>query len=608
MKRNDAAGHDRASKGRFHYPQDRVVDKMFNWSQLKRLLTYMKPYAKTLLPLAAAAMFIGTIIRLAAPVLIGYAIDEAITPGNGDLLIWIAAVLAAMYALQWVSNVFRIRWINRMGQHIIFDLRRDLFNHIQTLSHRFFDQRSAGSILVRVTNDVHSLQELFTNGVINLMMDVIMLVGIVSILFVISPELTTAVMIVLPIMFYISTNLRRRIRRSWQLVRLRQSTMNAHLNESIQGMRVTQAYHQEQENMRYFDDLNMDTYDAWEQATRKSAKFRPVVELSNAVGTAVLIWYGIHLIGSGALTIGNFVTFATFLGMFWEPISRLGQIYNQLLMAMASSERIFEYLDESPSVPEKKNAVSIGEMKGDVRFEQVSFQYDTSKYALKDLDLHIQPGETFALVGHTGSGKTTIVNLISRFYDPTGGNVLIDGRNLREVTLESLRSRVSVVLQDTFIFSGTIMDNIRFGNPDADDEEVKEAAFQVGADSFIRGLRDGYDTEVEERGNVLSVGERQLISFARALLADPRILILDEATASIDTETEQVIQEALRKLLKGRTAVMIAHRLSTIREADRIMVLKEGEVLEEGSHQELIRKQGEYNRLVKAQFQPSHAG
>ncbi|MED1952889.1 ABC transporter ATP-binding protein [Brevibacillus centrosporus] len=592
----------RQKHDRFQYSVENVIDKPYNWTQMTRLMGYMKPYLGKWLPFAILSLAVVTLVRLGVPFLISIAIDEAIQKKNLMDLFEVAGMIMGLYVLGWMESALRIRWTNQLGHSVIYDLRQELFTHIQRLSHRFFDKRSAGSILVRITNDINSLQDLFTNGVVNIFIDIVMLIGILVMLFVLSPTLTFGIMIVLPLMFLISIQLRKKIRLAWQTVRLKQSKINSHLNESIQGIRVTQSFTQEQENLAFFERMNMDNFEAWRTATQRSATFRPIVDMAGAIGTAILIWLGATLIQADTISIGVFVAFAYYLGNFWEPISRLGQVYNQLLMAMASSERIFEFLDEKPSVPEQQEAVELTDIQGSIVLEDVQFSYDGQRDVLHHIDLKIKAGETIALVGHTGSGKTSIVNLICRFYDPTGGRVKIDGVDLTKVRLETLRSQVSIVLQDTFIFSGSIMDNIRFGRPDATDEEVIQAACAIGADFFISRLPNGYHTEVEERGNVLSQGERQLLSFARALLANPKILILDEATASIDTETEVKVQQALKRLLKGRTAIVIAHRLSTIREVDTIVVLDHGTIIEQGNHTSLMDRRGVYFDLVLSQF------
>jgi ATP-binding cassette subfamily B protein len=367
-------------------------------------------------------------------------------------------------------------------------------------------------------------------------------------------------------------------------------------------MRVTQSYVQEKANASFFDHINTVNIKAWNKASAMNQSFGPIIEVTSAIGMLILFWYGSHLAQQEEITVGVLVGFANYIGNFWDPINRLGQMYNQLLIAMASSERIFEFIDEKPTVAESRAARMLPPIRGDVKFENLVFEYEKGRPALRGISLDVKAGQTIALVGHTGSGKSTIMNLLCRFYDPVEGAVRVDGVNIREVSLESLRSQVGIVLQDTFIFSGSIRDNIRFGRLDATDEEVEEAAKAVDAHEFIMSLPDGYETQVQERGNVLSMGQRQLLSFARALLADPRVLILDEATASIDTETELKIQGALKKLLAGRTSFIVAHRLSTIRNADLIVVLDHGRIVEQGSHDELMRHGGTYRGLIEAQY------
>ncbi|MGN7357276.1 ABC transporter ATP-binding protein [Paenibacillus sp. SAF-054] len=591
---------------RFVYQDDEIIEKPFNWAQLTRLFAYMKPYAKQLLPLVIFMMILGTVTKLTVPYLTGMAIDKAISPEDGSssvkMLYTITAIVLVLYIIQWLASTYRIKFTNIIGQRVIYDLRSDLFKHIQKLSFNFFDKRPAGSVLVRVTNDVNSLQELFTSGVVNLMIDCVQLVGIVVILLLINWKLGLAVILTVPVMFVISTKLRVRIRRAWQDVRMKNSRINSHLNEAIQGIRVTQAYTQEQENIQFFDQMNLQSKKSWDRASMLNQAFGPLIEITGGVGTLILFWFGAYLIQHGQLEVGLLVAFSSYVGNFWEPINRLGQMYNQLLVAMASSERIFEFIDEKPNIDDKPNAVPMPKIKGDIKLQDVVFEYEKGRQALKGINLDVEAGQTIALVGHTGSGKSTIINLLSRFYDISSGKITIDGLDIRDVQLETLRSQIGIVLQDTFIFSGTIRDNIRFGRLDASDEEIEAVAKAVNAHEFIEKLPGGYETEVEERGNMLSMGQRQLLSFARALLADPRILILDEATASIDTETELKIQEALKVLLKGRTSFIVAHRLSTIRHADKIIVLDHGEIKEQGNHAELMQHRGTYFGLIEAQF------
>ena len=581
--------------------EEEVLGKAYDSKLMRRLLGYIKPYKKYVI----FAIFLNIIVAALGPVrpyLTKIAVDDYIVNSDYTGLLYIGLALFASLILQSIIQYFLTYYTQYLGQRTLYDLRTQIFNHIQKLALKFFDRTPIGRIVTRATNDVEALGELFSSGIVMVFSDVFIIIWILAFMFFMDVKLSLVTLSVLPVLIYGTFLFRRKVRESYRDVRLHLARLNSYMQEHVTGMSAVHIFHKEEDELKKFSSINNDYRTANIKSIFYYAIFYPSVEILSAVAVGMIIWYGGGEIIQGSLTIGVLFAFIQYTEMFFRPIRDLSEKYNIMQTAMASSERIFKLLDNETFIKNPDNPVKLGKVKGSIEFKDVWFAYNDDDYVLKDISFFINPGETIAIVGHTGAGKTSIINILTRFYDINKGRILVDGIDIEKLDKKELREHISIVLQDVFLFSGNIESNINLDKKEISFEKVIEAAKIVGAEEFIKNLPAKYDEEVKERGATLSVGQKQLISFARALAYDPQILILDEATSSVDTETEQLIQEAIEKLLVGRTAIVIAHRLSTIQTADKIIVLHKGEIRESGNHQELLAKRGIYYKLYQLQY------
>nr|WP_302637662.1 ABC transporter ATP-binding protein [Clostridium sp. CAG:221] len=567
-----------------------------------RLMAYLKPYkAKSMIVILL--MILVMLCNVVNPYLLQQAIDVHVVNKDINGILLIGGLLLIINIFAWIASKIRWTMISKITNNILVNIRHELYEHIQKLSFDFFDNRPVGKILARVVGDVNALKNLFNQSIQTLIPELLSLICVAIAMFILNIKLAMACIILLPFltiaMFYIEIHSRKR----WEVFRNKRSNLNGFTHEDFSGIKVVQAFANEKNTEKNFRKMVKGQKEAFLNAVRLNDCFWPLVELSWGIGTLIVFAVGYRLILSGEIQVGKLIAFSMYTGMFWRPIMNLSSFYNTLITNFAAADRIFDILDQEPDIENIGKAPKMNRIEGKVEFRNIDFSYNVGGKVLNNINFKVNPGDKIALVGATGSGKTTIISLLSRFYDPTDGEILVDGKNIKYVDLYSYRSQMGIMLQDTFLFSSTIMENIRYGRLDATDEEVINAAKAVNAHEFIMKLENGYDTEVNERGSRLSLGQRQLVSFARALLANPRILILDEATSNIDTQTEMLVQKGIEKLIKGRTSFVIAHRLSTIRDCDKILVISDGEIIEAGTHDELLRNKGMYYDLYSAQYE-----